>query len=280
MYPILIDAFDHRLVLYAAETGLRLGVLAAIFLGPRWAESLAGVDRRQARRAMIVLALVFLVGARLHFVLNHSGVYVGRWHQALVLWGGGFHLPGGMIALVLAAPTVCRRLGIDVGRFGDGITPSLGVGIAFARLGCFLQSCCFGAICHQPWCMSFPKDSLPQVIHARQELIAATAPSLPVHPLQLYFLAAGLSITAVAFWLHPRRRYDGQVALVGLFLYSASSAALEFFRADYYPRTYWGPLPQLAWTAFAMTLVSLVALVVAELAHRRRAAVSPAALPA
>jgi phosphatidylglycerol:prolipoprotein diacylglycerol transferase len=281
VYPTLLDLFDHHLVVRAGETGVRLAVLVCLWLAPRWAEALAGVDRRQARRATIVLALIFLAGARLHFLANHWRVYATRPLEALVIWGGSFHLPGGVIALVLATPLVCRRYGLALGRFNDGGTPAVGVGIAIARLGCFLQSCCFGSVCHWPWCVSFPPDSLPQAIHARYGLVADGARSLPVHPLQLYFVGAALLVTGVSVWLYPRRRYDGQVALVGLLLYSASSAALEFWRADHPSRTYWGPLPQLAWTTLAMTVASLAGLGVGEIVHRRRrrAAASTRAAP-
>src|SRR5262249_7293406 len=98
-----------------------------------------------------------------------------------------------------------------------------------------------------------------------------------IHPLQLYFAAAALAIAATALWLRRRKRYDGQVALVGLVLFSASAAALEFFRADQPLRLYWGPLPQLEWTALPMTPAPIAPLAVAEYAHSRR---SLAAVPA
>ena len=91
----------------------------------------------------------------------------------------------------------------------------------------------------------------------------------PVHPLQLYFAASGLLLTGVALWHHRRKRWDGEVALGGLLLFSISAGALESFRADDPWRTYWGRLPQLEWTALAMTAASLSALGVAELAYRR-----------
>jgi phosphatidylglycerol:prolipoprotein diacylglycerol transferase len=280
VYPTLIDLPDFHLVLRAGETGVRLGVLTCLWLAPRCAEALAGVDRRKARRAAIVLAIVFLAGARLHFVVNQWRTYAGHPFRALMIWGGSFHLPGGIIALLLATPAVCRWYAIPLGRFNDAGTPAVGIGVAIARLGCFLQSCCFGSICGWPWCVTFPLDSLPQVIHARHGLVPEGGRSLPVHPLQLYFFAAALLITAISVWLYPRRRYDGQVALVALLLYSAISAALEFLRADYYPRAYWGSLPQLEWTTLAMTVAALAALAAGEVLHRRHGRVMARALAA
>jgi prolipoprotein diacylglyceryltransferase len=117
-----------------------------------------------------------------------------------------------------------------------------------------------------------------QVAH---HLIAADAPrSLPAHPLQLYFVAAALLITAAARWLHPRKRYDGQIGLVGLVLFAAMSAVLEPFRADWTDRAYWGPLPQLTWSALGLTALALTALLAAEMRHRnKRSPSTPVPVP-
>ena len=163
------------------------------------------------------------------------------------------------------------RLRLPLGRFADGFAPTVGIGIAIARLGCFLHGCCFGTLCSWPWCLTFPRDTYIYQYHTDLGLLPPGAErTLPIHPLQLYFAAAGLMITAVALWLHPRKRYDGEVALVGLVLFSTSTALLEFLRADAQPRLYWGALPQLTWIALGMSIASLVALAAAELLHRNR----------
>jgi prolipoprotein diacylglyceryltransferase len=104
---------------------------------------------------------------------------------------------------------------------------------------------------------------------------SAATHSLAVHPLQLYFVASGLTITAVSLWLGPRKRYDGQVALVALLLFSSVSVAgLEFFRADVQPRVYWGALPQLAWSGLAIATGTLLALAWAEMRRARRRSIA------
>jgi prolipoprotein diacylglyceryltransferase len=96
------------------------------------------------------------------------------------------------------------------------------------------------------------------------------AHAAPVHPLELYFAAAGVLLTIVGLWLHRRKAYDGEVALVALLLFSASSAWLETFRGAIPQRVWWGPLPELEWLALAMTVSSFAALLAAELIQRRR----------
>jgi phosphatidylglycerol:prolipoprotein diacylglycerol transferase len=282
----LVELPELGLVVRSADAFVLLSVLVVLVIGPRWAESLEGVDRRAVRRSLLVLAVVTLVGGRLHFMLNYPEAFATRPLAALKLWTGGLHIPGGILALALAAPWVTGRFGLSAARFGDGIVPAMGVGIVVARLGCFLQGCCFGSVCSYPWCMAFPAGSTPANVQEMLGVIpAGSGASLPVHPLQLYFAASGLAITAVALWLGPRKRYDGQVALVALLMFSlVSVAGLEFFREDFKPRVYWGALPQLTWTGLAMGAMALLALAAAEIVRRRRsiaarAATAPAALP-
>jgi hypothetical protein len=47
--------------------------------------------------------------------------------------------------------------------------------------------------------------------------------SAPVHPLPMYFAAVALLITIVGRFLYRRRRYDGQIAVLSLALFSLST---------------------------------------------------------
>jgi phosphatidylglycerol:prolipoprotein diacylglycerol transferase len=265
MFAALLD-----LPLRPADTCIALAIILALVFGPRWAARLAGLPAPAVRRALLWLSLAVIVGARLHFLLNYGAAYRGRLLEAVLPWGG-FHIGGGIIAMVLIMPWVTRRYGLPLGRFADAIAPTVAFGVAGARLGCFLQGCCFGAQCSPAHGIHFPPGAPAFEYHQQQGWIAADAlHSLPVHPLQLYFIAAALLILAVSWWLSAHKRWDGQVALVALLLFSASTAGLEVLRADIGMRVYWGSLPQLTWTALAMTLASLAALIAGSLAQRRQ----------
>jgi phosphatidylglycerol---prolipoprotein diacylglyceryl transferase len=273
MYPVLLDLPSYGLLIRAGHVGNWLAVVVAVWLTLRWAQRLGGIEWGRALRVTLVLAAAVLIGARIHHVINHPGMYEGRWSYAFAVWGGSFHLPGGIISLGLATPWACRRFGVPIGRYADVLAAACGVGVAVARMGCFLQSCCYGIVCEQPWCISFPAGSQPHDMHRRAGiLIPGIDASLPVHPLQLYFLAAGLGITVVTLWIMRHKSFDGEAALVALVLFSFTSSALEFWRHDFYPRTYWGPLPQLTWTGLAMTAASLALLATAEILHWRQTA--------
>ncbi len=45
----------------------------------------------------------------------------------------------------------------------DLVIPSVLLGVAIGRLGCFLNGCCFGGACELPWAVEFPFGSPPHV---------------------------------------------------------------------------------------------------------------------
>ena len=57
--------------------------------------------------------------------------------------------------------------------------------------------------------------------------------SLPVHPSQIYESAGSLAVAAIClFYVHGRKKYDGQVFVSFLVLYAIVRFIVEMFRAD------------------------------------------------
>jgi phosphatidylglycerol:prolipoprotein diacylglycerol transferase len=49
----------------------------------------------------------------------------------------------------------------------DLVSPSVMLGLAFGRVGCFLNGCCFGGVCDEPWAVRFPSASPPHMAQAK-----------------------------------------------------------------------------------------------------------------
>ena len=263
MLPVIELPFGFAVRSYFAM--LALATVVCWVIGPVWARRLDGIPPVATLRALALLGIAAFAGARLHHVAVNWPFFAVAPLAILRFWSG-LHAPGAIVGMVLAAPWVLRRPGIAVGRFVDALVPTIGIGIAVARMGCFLNGCCYGIPCHWPWCISFPPT--PAAAGVFQGGIGTGG--TPVHPLQLYFATTGLLITAAGIWRLHRRRYEGEPALLALLIFSASSAFFELLRAKTAARVYWGPLPQLAWVTLTMTAGALAVLVIAEGGHRRR----------
>ena len=276
MYPVIahIEALGWTIRTYPVL--LAIAVLAGTAVSIPRLRRLHGVDRAVLIRLVLWSIFGAWVGGRLHFIVN-----VGRYGRERIfeagiggLLGVSFHAGGAVVGLLLAGWIVARHHRIAVGQYGDAAVPGFGLGLAIGRFACFLNGCCTGAVCDHFWCMAFPKPTNVWNYHVYRGFVPSDATwSAPVHPLQLYFMAVGIVIIVVGYWLERRKRYDGQVALIALVIFSAANAFLEQFRGYAPLRRYWFGVPQLTWVALTTMIVALVLLVYAE---ARRARDDPA----
>lgn len=65
------------------------------------------------------------------------------WDGGLVLYGA---IPGGLLGYCLAYRTVVKPAKVRTLQVADWLAPSIALGIAFGRMGCFLNGCCYGDV--------------------------------------------------------------------------------------------------------------------------------------
>ena len=268
MYPE-IHPFGIHVHSYVAM--LIVAVLLCHWLGPFIGERLEGLPRWKVRSILLWLGIAAFAGGRAHFVWNSwsFGAYMSHPGALLAFWRG-LHAGGALLALTLALPIIVCAHGISLGRFVDALAPTIALGVAAARVGCFLQGCCFGTTSDLPWAVSFPAGSPVVTFQASSGIIPRGALwSAAVHPLQLYFAGAALVAAFIGLWMYKRRAYPGRVALCVAAIALTSSALAEMVRAPYYPQFYfWGSRLQFEWIAIAMALTALTALSYAETRSR------------
>jgi len=113
--------------------------------------------------------LVGIVGARLFYVIEYAHQFFGKgdWLQTLLaiinVPQGGLVVYGSLIGALVAFVWFVRRQGLPVLATADLIAPSLAIGLAFGRIGCLLNGCCYGGVCDLPWAVTFPPGSPPYI---------------------------------------------------------------------------------------------------------------------
>ncbi|QGJ69156.1 Phosphatidylglycerol--prolipoprotein diacylglyceryl transferase [Planctomycetales bacterium 10988] len=105
-----------------------------------------------------------IVGARLFYVIQYWEEYARpTWQETLLavfqFTEGGIVMYGSLIGASLALFLFCQRHRLPVLPLCDVIAPSLVVGLALGRIGCFLNGCCYGGVCELPWAVTFPAGS-------------------------------------------------------------------------------------------------------------------------
>ena len=102
-----------------------------------------------------------LAGAKgLYLINNWTTIQNGVEVSGLLLYGGILFLPIYMFC-------ISNFFKIDVKKFFDFATPSLILGLAFYRIGCFIGGCCYGV----PADWGFPMAHSPEILRVPTQLI-------------------------------------------------------------------------------------------------------------
>ncbi len=204
----------------------------------------------------LVILLSGVVGARLLHVLLHLPEYGSAPATILYVWHGGLSFHGGVGGAVIAGYVFARARKIPFPLLVDLSAPALALGYAFARIGCFLNGCCYGNESHLHWAVTFPPGT------------EAGAGGFPRHPTQLYAVAANAAIFAILAKLAPRVRVRGNLFLLYLVLYSIYRFIVEFFRRGA-SAVVFAPLAPLTQAQTASIIIGLGALIWMLLRRRR-----------
>lgn len=180
-----------------------LGFVTFIWLGRKRLSTLnhPGWDDKFLDDLLFYGVLGVVLGGRLGEVLFYNpGYYFSNPLKILAVWEGGMSFHGGFLGVLAAMALFARGRNIQWLALMDFIAPLVPPGLAFGRLGNFINGELWGRPTDVPWSMIFPRvDSIPR------------------HPSQLYeFALEGVALFAL-LWLYSRKpRPTGAVS--GLFL--------------------------------------------------------------
>ncbi|MDD3925131.1 MAG: prolipoprotein diacylglyceryl transferase [bacterium] len=207
MRPVLVDFGFFVLPSYGVM--LALGVILASIWCIRRAAA-AGLSAERMVDLISIVMIAALAGARLCYVLLNWGYYASDPWEALKVWEGGLSFHGGLAAGIPAALLYLRNR-MNFLRYSDLLAPGVALGYAVTRIGCFLNGCCYGKSADLPWCVH---------MHGADR-----------HPTQIYSSLLSLALIPLLLLIDRRKRYDGQVILYYVVLYSLERFLVEIYRA-------------------------------------------------
>ncbi|NOX58497.1 MAG: prolipoprotein diacylglyceryl transferase [Planctomycetes bacterium] len=173
MYPELftIPFIDWPVKSYGAM--LTLGFLTGVWLCMKRAEHVKA-DPDIILNVGFVSLLCGVGGGRLFFVLHYwETSFASRPNPilaALDCTSGGLEYYGGLICAAIGTVSYLALKKVSVRMYLDILFPGAAWGLAFGRIGCLLNGCCWGGICVAPngqatvpWGITFPYGSPAEV---------------------------------------------------------------------------------------------------------------------
>lgn len=161
-----------------------------------------------------------IIGARVLFISTNWPLFSGHPFDMIKIWEGGLVFYGGVI---FALPTVlwyAKKQGLALWQTIDVWAPSIAVGHALGRLGCFSAGCCYGIPTDLPWAVTFSNPESLAIL------------GVPLHPTQLYEAAAELLNFAILLVIRKKKTFHGQIFWMYVLNYSIIRALIEIFRGD------------------------------------------------
>jgi phosphatidylglycerol:prolipoprotein diacylglycerol transferase len=215
--------FGPTITLHTYGLLLAIAFIAGLWVASREAKR-QGLDAGRVTDMAIWVLIAGLIGAKVLLVLVDFHYYQRSPRELWSIFQSGGVFYGGLIGGALVAWWYARRHGLAGWSTADALAPGVVLGQAIGRLGCFAAGCCWGKPTSLPWAVTFTD------VYASRAV--GTPMDTPLHPSQLYESGAAFLIFAFLLWLLPRKRFDGQVALAYVALYSAVRFGLEFLRGD------------------------------------------------
>jgi phosphatidylglycerol:prolipoprotein diacylglycerol transferase len=225
MHPTLINAGWFQIRSYGFM--LALSFLIGIYLAA-WRAKRRGMKPQDMLDLSVYIILAAVVGSRFLYVVFHLRDYSSPL-EFFALWEGGATFYGGLLMAIAASVWFTHRKGLSFLRVADIMSPSIALGMALTRVGCFLSGCCYGRPTDAPWGVLFP-PTCPAGRSAADTAATMGVNFVRLHPTQLYSVLYGLVIFAVLLLTESRLPKRG--ALFGLLLVLAglSRFTVDFFR--------------------------------------------------
>ena len=217
MFPDLISIGPFTIHTYGffVAVGFAVGILTAVKVGKT-----QGVPSQQVMDMAFVMIVWAIIGSRLFYVLINFSYYKAHPLDIIKIWQGGLVFSGGLVATAAAMWWYLRRHRLAFWSTGDLWAPSLALGQAIGRFGCFMAGCCYGR----------PTGSSWGVVFTHPQSLAPL--NIPLYPTQMFEAVSGFAVFLALIFLHGKKKFEGQVFLWYLILHSTARLFVERFRGD------------------------------------------------
>jgi len=217
MHPILFKI--GPLTIHTYGLMIALAFLLGIWLMSHQAKK-EGLNPQVISDLGFYLLAGAIIGSRLLFVIINYERYLSAPLKVFYIWEGGLVFYGGLIGAMGLGFWYLKEQQLPFWTTVDLAAPSIALGQAIGRLGCFSAGCCYGRPTLSFWGVTFT------------DLDCLAPLGVKLHPVQFYSALTNLTIFFILFKLQRAKKFSGQLLGSYLVLYAVGRFALEFWRGD------------------------------------------------
>jgi phosphatidylglycerol:prolipoprotein diacylglycerol transferase len=162
MHPELFRIPFTTLTVKSYGLMMVIGFLVAVYIIRRLSRNITP-DPQMVTNASLYALIAGVVGARIFFVIHYFYLFRDDPLRMFAIWQGGLELMGGVIGALGVLIIYIRYHKLPVRRYLDILVIGLMFTLAFGRIGCFLNGCCYGKPTDLPWAVRFPYGSLAYI---------------------------------------------------------------------------------------------------------------------
>jgi phosphatidylglycerol:prolipoprotein diacylglycerol transferase len=158
MHPELFEIPVVHLVIRSYGLMMVIGFLAAVTV-IRYLSRHFTSDPRHITNAALYSLIAGVVGARAFFVIHYFSRFRDDPLGVFAIWKGGLELLGGVLLAIVVILLYIWYYKQPMRHYLDVLAIGLFAALAFGRIGCFLNGCCYGRPTELPWGVQFPYGS-------------------------------------------------------------------------------------------------------------------------
>ncbi len=224
MHPVVIEIGPVAIRTYGFL--LALAFIAGIWFAARRARRQGlGIDWLPDLSLIVLISAV--VGSRFFYVIYHLDEFEGHVLDMINpiqssgdIGIGGLSMFGGLVLAIACGVLYVYLKRLKVWKITDILAPSVMLGLGIARIGCFLNGCCFGLPSQSCLAVTFPHNSPAGYMF----------PDTPIFPIQLVASLLGFTIFGLLLLLERYKNFDGFTFWLMLVFYSMARFTVDFFR--------------------------------------------------
>ena len=212
-----------NITIYYYSILILLGVIIGLYLALKEADK-NGIGRSFISDLSFYVILFGIIGARIYYVVFNYSEYKNNFLDIFKIWNGGIAIYGAIIGGGIATYVYCKKKNKSFIKTIDTMVPSLIIAQAIGRWGNFFNHEAYGSIVSREF---LERIHIPNFIIEEMYINGFYH-----HPTFLYESIWDLGVFLFLFIFRKKQKYQGQILVDYIILYSIGRFFIEGLRTD------------------------------------------------